>query len=267
MTEANLDQEVEETTSTKLANLASTSALGLEWMMRHNEEASRHTAHADLQDAREQASRREALIAAARADISHVMTSTWIDTASISDIVHAYDQTSALAAADQHIAEAKHHIEAEVRNRYGVDINRLTTGEQLAQALQREADDTQRLADQQRQEADRLLDQADELEAHMNPKVQEDGSDQEAQLAAVSASEEAAYDSAERYAYEARQLRDAGLDQESVDNAIRVKLGHATPPSEAAKEGKQGSHVPRKKAAGQTRNHSRTRFKDHKRSR
>lgn len=205
-----------------------------EQLARMHEQQAREAQARSEQAAREQAARMSAERDAARAALAPVHRPEWWDTAQAEDVTKAYTTAKAWSEVDPEAVRAEQRIVEEVRNRFGVDVERDGSPARVAEALDR-AEDARHAATEQRGAAG-----AETAEA-VGLMIGADAADRRAEQEAARQREAedrgdgeagTVYDSAER-----REAMAEGLDhienRAAVDARVRSDVAQGRPAAEA----------------------------------
>jgi len=214
-----------------------------ERLARVREQTARDREAARAQQARELTNRFEAERAAARAQLAPVLDPNWWDTAGPQDIGDMHQTATEWRDHDTAARQAADRIRTEVRERYGVDIDRpaaeaATVAEQIAQTQIAQTQHDQAEDRERARGADdaatarRLLEQADRADR----AAQDPREDEHRSLPEGSAAETAAipgWDSAERREQFSTELQNRGIPAETITARILADGENATHPREA----------------------------------
>lgn len=219
-----IEESIDGTTRVAMTVAARTAAdLAREFERRRKDARDR-----DVRQAREDATRTEALWQQTRAELAPVMQERWWEQARPADIAHAYEQARAYDSEDARAYRDR--IRDEVRDRYGVDVDDLAR--EGGSDEHRERDEAER----DRAEASRLTTEADQADraaegAHDGPEAEQEHD------RATTALEDAStiYDSAERREAMAEEMRSRGVDRDVVEARVAADTGQAAPARDAVK--------------------------------
>lgn len=159
---------------------------------------------------------------AAAAQYTHVHNPEWWSRADLKQISESYHAAAAWSDADPRAAQAKEHMDRELRERFGFDPRETLTPDALAQA------DANR--QQEREQEERAKATADRVDGDvlMTQAALEDG----AEVATIAAAE-LAYDSAERREETADKMRAENVPAQNIDTRLRADVSQGKPAHEA----------------------------------
>lgn len=232
-----------------------------ERLARARQESLRRAQAMSEQEQRELHSRIEAERAVSRVELANVQRAEWWDRATPEQIGRAYQVARAWSQEEPEAARAEERVRAEVRQRYGVDVDvagadpevvrelvraqlersagdeqhrRSAVEEAEAAQLMAQAGREERLAEQARAEAEA---EAGAPEADERQRLVEVADEHQARSDALGEEGRTVYDSAARREATARELQDRGIDREVVATRMRADVSQAKPATEAVAAG------------------------------
>lgn len=250
---------MEEAFAGQIRVIVTAAGLAGEGLARAREQQQRRAQAASEQEAHELQSRLAAKQQAARAELSTVYRAEWWDRATPEQIGHSYQVAHAWARDDPDAAKAEHHINDELRRRYGIEVTNTNVDPAAVRAaMERAEQDRARSAAERSDaatdlaEAQLLLNQANVLDRHAENARQaaEHEPDPDVRAAALAEPDgrgvgadarqdtgHAVYDSAERRDASARDLEEHGVEQKAVAAKMYADVSQAKPATEAAVQG------------------------------
>lgn len=241
-TEAADDQEIFERVKAPLRSVSALAGMGIRNAARKSSAAATDRRNRDVRRIEEIRGRERAMLESSKANLETVFDSAWIDQASAEEISARYQEAMAWQGRDARIDEAASHIRDVVHERYGAEVSSFDRAA-LERAINHEAIDhideegAGNQEEKERDAAGNLIDRADHLDALADetedPQIQHEMDESATETDVEGA---VAFDSAERLQNEVKRLASAELDDQQVEDAIRVELSHTQPVNETVRD-------------------------------
>lgn len=233
-----------------------------ESLARMREEQARQAEARSVQESRELQARFEAERTEAVRELRNTERGDWWDNAQPEDIGRTYATARAWEEQKPIAAQARTHIESELRTRYGIDTDQLHADPDRVRerVVRMEAERNEQLAAQERQreaadreEAARLMSESERLDvasdrvgaAAIHEPDPEDSAQATAEAERLSHRAEAtrddsglAYDSAERRNASASELERQGHNERHIETRMRADVAQGHPATDAVKQQK-----------------------------
>lgn len=217
--------------------IASAGRVG-ESIARAREEAARRAEAQSAQRARESQAQYEQERAMARAQVQPVTEPAWWDRASVEDIAHAYETTSAWKDDDQNVAAAHTRMGEELRDRYGIDVDDLGADPQRVADVLRDRKGASAAADapgsstKDRLEADVLVATADRRDGAAEATRGDEDLSQETEDRELSVGEQG-WDDPDRRDSHAEQMASQGVEPIAIQAQYGADVSNAKHPRAA----------------------------------
>lgn len=268
--DATSDQEVFQQIGAPARAMGTAAMLAAEQGAYRSKARSQDSADADRRRTQELSSREAVERSMAKAELESVFQDGWIDRADAAEITRCAALASTYSGQDERIDQAAESISRQVSERYGIDVGQYPDAASLARAMESANKDyaearkfrgaRQSLIDEefnslhQADAADAALNQAsDQEEEHQLREEREEDRDQAG----------AARQEADQLENVAESLQDAGLDEDAIQDSLRVEVSHTVDANEAV----EGSKTGKSSGRGRSRNRSPRRARSRIRSR
>lgn len=268
--DATSDEEVFQQLGAPVRAMGSAAMMAAERSAYRSRAQSQDSADADRRRTQEIRSRQAAERSMAKAELESVLRDGWIDHADAAEISRCAALAGAYAGQDERIDQAARSISRQVKDRYGIDVGQYPDEASLKRAMEASEKDLSaaKLLDGSRRSA--LDEQASSLRrADMADAAlsRDPGREEEHELREKREKDleqaGAAGQEADELEDAAERLQDAGMDEDLVQNTLRVEATHTVDANTAVETSKERQPS----GQGRSRNRSRRRARIRTRSR
>lgn len=267
--DATSDQEVFDQLAAPARSLGTAAMLAVEQGAYRAKAKNQDEADITRRQTRELRSRSKAELAMAKAELENVFTDGWIDRADAAEISRYSELANSYASRDEKIQQASETIGRQVRERYGIDVRQYPDTASLAVAMEESRKDhaaATRLEGARQTDLDKQaaeLNRADLADAELN---REDVPEERQRLREEREKDQdragASGQDADRLGAAAERMRNAGHDEEAIQDTLRVETTHTAEANTVVQSSKGG-----KKTMARGRNRSAKRARNRVRSR